>query len=410
MGTKETYVIVGANIAGGSAAETLRKEGFEGRVILIGQEPDRPYDRPPLSKEYLRGEKGQEKLFFKPVSFYQEQEIDLHLGTRATGLDPTEHTLTLATGETLKYDKLLLATGSRVRRLDLPGIQLEGVYYLRTLGDSQRLADAINQSQKAVIVGAGFIGSEVAASCRMKGIDVTVLEVEPVPLRLALGDELGRVYADIHRGHGVELRLGEGIKEIQGSGRVERVITSTGSAIDCDLVAIGVGIVPETGLVEGTEIAVDNGVVVDEFCRTNLPGIYAAGDVANWWHPALKRRLRVEHWDNALNQGAAAAHNMLGQEEPYSPVLYFWSDQYDLNLQYVGYATKWDRIVYRGDPKEQNFSAFFMEDGAMVAALAVNRFRDVNPARALIRDKRRVDEKQLADESVNLKTLVAETQ
>ena len=406
MAAKESYVIVGANLAGGSAAETLRREGFDGLIHLIGLEPDRPYDRPPLSKEYLRGEKEREKLFFKPPEFYDEQEIGLRLGTGATRLDPAGQTVELDTGETLKYDKLLLATGGRIRKLKVPGTDLEEVYYLRTIGNSQRLAESINRSRKAVVVGAGFIGSEVAASLRMKGLDVTLLEIEPVPLRHVLGDELGEIYAGIHRGHGVDLRLSEGIAEIQGHRRAERVITSSGASIDCDLVVIGVGVAPQTRLVDGTGIEVDNGILVDEYCRTSLPNIFAAGDVANWWHPGLGQRLRVEHWDNALNQGAAAARSMLGRQESYAPLLYFWSDQYDLNIQYLGHAVKWDHIVYRGDPQQQKFTAFFMDDGLVLAALVVNRFRDLRPTRTLIGQKMRVDEKQLADESTDLKQLV----
>ncbi|MCH8087692.1 MAG: FAD-dependent oxidoreductase [Chloroflexi bacterium] len=406
MAAKESYVIVGANLAGGSAAETLRREGFDGLIHLIGLEPDRPYDRPPLSKEYLRGEKEREKLFFKPPEFYDEQEIGLRLGTGATRLDPAGQTVELDTGETLKYDKLLLATGGRIRKLNVPGTDLEEVYYLRTIGNSQRLAESINRSRKAVVVGAGFIGSEVAASLRMKGLDVTLLEIEPVPLRHVLGDELGEIYAGIHRGHDVDLRLSEGIAEIQGHRRAERVITSSGASIDCDLVVIGVGVAPQTRLVDGTGIEVDNGILVDEYCRTSLPNIFAAGDVANWWHPGLGQRLRVEHWDNALNQGAAAARSMLGRQESYAPLLYFWSDQYDLNIQYLGHAVKWDHIVYRGDPQQQKFTAFFMDDGLVLAALVVNRFKDLRPTRTLIGQKMRVDEKQLADESTDLKQLV----
>ena len=406
MAAKESYVIVGANLAGGSAAETLRREGFDGLIHLIGLEPDRPYDRPPLSKEYLRGEKEREKLFFKPPEFYDEQEIGLRLGTGATRLDPAGQTVELDTGETLKYDKLLLATGGRIRKLKVPGTDLEEVYYLRTIGNSQRLAESINRSRKAVVVGAGFIGSEVAASLRMKGLDVTLLEIEPVPLRHVLGDELGEIYAGIHRGHDVDLRLSEGIAEIQGHRRAERVITSSGASIDCDLVVIGVGVAPQTRLVDGTGIEVDNGILVDEYCRTSLPNIFAAGDVANWWHPGLGQRLRVEHWDNALNQGAAAARSMLGRQESYAPLLYFWSDQYDLNIQYLGHAVKWDHIVYRGDPQQQKFTAFFMDDGLVLAALVVNRFKDLRPTRTLIGQKMRVDEKQLADESTDLKQLV----
>ena len=406
MAAKESYVIVGANLAGGSAAETLRREGFDGLIHLIGLEPDRPYDRPPLSKEYLRGEKEREKLFFKPPEFYDEQEIGLRLGTGATRLDPAGQTVELDTGETLKYDKLLLATGGRIRKLKVPGTDLEEVYYLRTIGNSQRLAESINRSRKAVVVGAGFIGSEVAASLRMKGLDVTLLEIEPVPLRHVLGDELGEIYAGIHRGHDVDLRLSEGIAEIQGHRRAERVITSSGASIDCDLVVIGVGVAPQTRLVDGTGIEVDNGILVDEYCRTSLPNIFAAGDVANWWHPGLGQRLRVEHWDNALNQGAAAARSMLGRQESYAPLLYFWSDQYDLNIQYLGHAVKWDHIVYRGDPQQQKFTAFFMDDGLVLAALVVNRFKDLRPTRTRIGQKMRVDEKQLADESTDLKQLV----
>ncbi len=406
MSSKQTYVIVGANAAGDSAAQTLRKEGFDGRIILISGEPDRPYDRPPLSKEFLRGEKEQEKVFFKSAEFYQEQDIDLRLGVVATRLDPADKAVELDTGETLKCDKLLLSTGGRVRRLNIPGIDLEGVYYLRTLRDSQRLAQAIDKSKRAVVVGAGFIGSEVAASFRMKGLEVTLVELQPMPLRNSLGDELGAIYADIHRSQGIDLQLQKGISEIKGHRKVEQVITTSGSPIECDLVVVGVGIAPETGLVEDTAIAVDNGILIDEFCQTSLPGIYAAGDVANWRHPDLGYRLRVEHWDNALNQGAAAARSMLGNKEPYSPVPYFWSDQYDLNLQYIGHATQWDKIVYRGDPKDQKFSAFFLRDEMVLAALAVNRFKDVNPARSLIKQKQKVDAKQLADEDVNLKQLV----
>lgn len=407
MASKEHYVIVGASTAGNSAAETLRKEGFDGRITLIGRESDRPYDRPPLSKEYLRGEKEQEKLYFKPSEFYQEQEIDLHLGDSAARIDVSNRSLELDSGESLKFDKLLLATGSRARKLDISGNRLEGVHYLRTIGSSRRLGSDLEKGGRAVIVGAGFIGLEVAASCRMKGLDVTVLEIEDVPLRHAIGEELGNLCADIHRDQGVEFRLGEGIQEIQGDGRAERVITSSSAELPCDMVVIGVGAFPDTQLADGSDIKVDDGIVVNEYCETTVPGIYAAGDVASWWHPDLGRRIRVEHWDNAINQAATAARNMLGQQESYSPVLYFWSDQYDLNLQYVGEAHGSDKMIYRGDPEDRKFSAFFMKDGLVQATFAVNSFRDINASRRLIGDKVPVDEKQLVDTDVNLRKLGA---
>ncbi len=407
MASKEHYLIIGGSTAGNSAAETLRKEGFDGRITLVGRESDRPYDRPPLSKEFLRGEKEEEKVYFKPVEFYQEQEIELKLGASASRLDTANRTVELESGESLSYDKLLLATGSRARKLDIPGNRLNGVHYLRTIGSSRRLAADIEKGSRVVLVGAGFIGLEVAASCRMKGLEVTVLEIEDVPLRHAIGEELGNICADIHRDQGVELRLGEGIKEIQGDGRAERVITSSGAELPCDVVVIGVGARPETRLVEDSNVETGDGIIVDEYCQTNVPGIYSAGDAASWWHPGLGRRIRVEHWDNAINQAAVAARNMLGGQESYSPVLYFWSDQYDCNLQYVGEAHDWDNMLYRGNPKDRKFSAFFIKDGLVQATFSVNSFRDINASRRLIADKVPIDERQLVDPDVNLRKLGA---
>ena len=351
--------------------------------------------------------KRKRKIYFKPAEFYQEQEIDLKLGVSASRLDTTNRTIELESGESLCFDKLLLATGSRARKLDIPGNRLDGVHYLRTIGSSRRLAGDIEKGSKVVLIGAGFIGLEVAASCRLKGLEVTILEIEEVPLRHAIGAELGNICADIHRDQGVEFRLGEGIKEIQGDGRAERVITSSGAELPCDVVVIGVGARPDTGLVQNSDLETDNGIIVDEYCETNVPGIYAAGDVASWWHPDLGRRIRVEHWDNAINQAAAAARNMLDRQESYSPVLYFWSDQYDCNLQYVGEAHDWDNMLYRGDPKDRKFSAFFIKDGLVQATFSVNSFRDINASRRLIADKVPIDEKQLVDPDVNLRKLGA---
>ena len=398
-------MIVGAGIAGGTAAETLRKQGFDGEVHLVGAEPHRPYDRPPLSKEFLSGAKEEEKLFFKTEDFYAEQSIELHLGTEATSMDADAKTLTLANGASLRYDKLLLATGSRVKTLPIPGSDLEGVHYLRTIDDSRAIAQAMNGASRAVIVGAGFIGSEVAAVCKTAGLEVTVLEIQPQPMAHILGEEMGAIYASLHTSRGIDLRLGEGISEIRGNARAEQVVTDQGNSIDCDFVVIGVGISPDTSIAESAGLGVDSGILVNEFCQTSHPDIYAAGDVANWYHPGLGHRLRVEHWDNALNQGAAAAKSMLAAPEPYSPTLYFWSDQYDLNIQYLGHATEWDEVAVRGDPAEEKFTAFYLKDGSVHGALVVNNFRDIRPTRTLIGQKTPVDASSLSDESTNLKQL-----
>lgn len=405
MANDESYVIIGAGIAGGTAAETLRKQGFEGRVHLIGAEPYRPYDRPPLSKEFLSGAKEQEKLFFKPQDFYTEQSIELHLGTEATAIDPSLNTVTLANGESIRYDKLLLSTGSRVKRLPIPGSNLKGVHYLRTIDDSRALAHSMNGASRVVIVGAGFIGSEVAAVCKTAGLEVTVLEIQPQPMAHILGEKMGAIYANLHTNRGINLRLREGISEIRGSSRTEQVITDEGNAINCDFVVIGVGITPDTTLAESAGLHVDFGILTDQYCQTSHPDIYAAGDVANWFHPGLDRRLRVEHWDNALNQGAAAAKSMLGAPEPYSPTLYFWSDQYDLNIQYLGHATEWDDIAVRGNPADEKFTAFYLKDGSVHGALVVNNFRDIRPTRTLIGQRTPVTAASLTNESTNLKQL-----
>ena len=405
MANIASYVIVGAGIAGNAAAETLRKQGFEGEVHLVGSEPHRPYDRPPLSKEFLSGSKEQDKLFFKPEDFYAEHSIQLHLGTEATALDPISKTLTLADGASLRFDKLLLATGSRVRTLPIPGSELEGIHYLRTIDDSQAIAQSMNSASRVVIVGAGFIGSEVAAVCKTAGLEVTVLEIQPQPMAHILGEEMGAIYANLHTSRGIDLRLQEGISGIRGSSRAEQVITDQGNAIDCDFVVIGVGIAPDTALAESAGLEADRGILIDENCQTSHPDIYAAGDVANWFHPDLGHRLRVEHWDNALNQGAAAAKSMLGAAEPYSPTLYFWSDQYDLNIQYLGHATEWDEIAVRGNPDEEKFTTFYLKDGSVHGALVVNNFRDIRPTRTLIGQKTPITAASLSDESTNLKQL-----
>lgn len=401
-----SYVIVGSGVAGAVAAETLRKEGFNGDVHLIGCEKDLPYDRPSLSKEFLRGEKAEQDLYIKTPEFYDQQRILLHLGQKAKSLDLNKSIIDFEGGDALCYDKLLLATGSKVHKIDIPGNNLAGVFYLRTLTDSRRLAKALEKARKVVIVGAGFIGSEVAASCRVKGKDVTILETEMAPLIQILGMEVGKIYSDIHKNQGVNIRLGDSIVEIYGDDKAEQVVTSNGLIIECDLVVIGVGVEPEVSLAAGTEIALGDGILVDEYCRTSAPNVFAAGDVANWHHPSLGQRIRVEHWDNAQNQGAVAARNMLDTNEAYDPILYFWSDQYDLNIQYIGYANEWDNVIYRGQINTQSFSVFYLKDKTIRGALIVNKFKDIRPTRNLIKEKIKVEGSDLSDESKSLKQLI----
>jgi 3-phenylpropionate/trans-cinnamate dioxygenase ferredoxin reductase subunit len=402
---EDRIVIVGGSVAGGRAAETLRGEGFDGKIVLIGAESERPYERPPLSKNVLHAEGDDEKVYLRPLSFYGEQSIDLRLGIRATGLDLANRQVVVDRGRPEAFDKLLIATGARVRSLRVPGIDLPGVFYLRNLADALAIRRASEGARRVVVIGAGFIGAEVAATSRRRGLDVTVLEMLPVPLQRGLGDVVGAIYADIHRDHGVDLRLSEGIRSFQGDGRLERVVTASGSTIECDLAVVGVGVQPEIDWLIGSGVTLDNGVLVDELCRTNVPDVFAAGDVANWWHPTLGERLRVEHYENGQNQGVAAARSMLGIGEPYEPVPYFWSDQYDLTLQYVGHASGLDDVVFRGDISSRKFLAFYLRDGRLRAALGINRFRDVSAARRLIRDKASVTAEQLADEQVDLRKL-----
>jgi 3-phenylpropionate/trans-cinnamate dioxygenase ferredoxin reductase subunit len=406
MVQEPVYVIVGANLAGGRAAETLRDEGFAGRVVLIGAEPDRPYERPPLSKEFLRGDLPEEKVYLRPATYYDEQRIELRLGVRALRLRPDEPVVELSDGEALRYDRLLIATGATPRRLRVPGADLPGVHYLRTLRDAREIGDLLRRRPRLVVVGAGFIGAEVAATARTLGCDVTLLELLPVPLGKALGEEVGRVYAALHTSHGVDLRTNEEVAAFRGAGRVEEVVTASGAALPCDLAIVGVGVVPEVGWLDGAGIAVENGVVVDELCATSRPGVYAAGDVANWPHPLFGERLRVEHYDNAQEQGAAAARSMLSRGTPYGPVPFFWSDQYDVTLQYVGHAGPGDQVVFRGDPHADTWVAYYLRHGRLRAALGFNRARDVALARRLIAAQVEVTPQQLRDEQLDLRRLL----
>jgi 3-phenylpropionate/trans-cinnamate dioxygenase ferredoxin reductase component len=403
-----TFVIVGASLTGGTAAATLREEGFDGRLVLVGAEDELPYERPPLSKGYLRGETPREKLLVRPEAFWEEHGVELLLGTAATRIDPAGREVELADGRRLGYDSLLLATGGRNRRPPIPGIERDGVLDLRTVGDSERIRAAARNGGRAVVVGMGFIGSEVASTLRELGLEVKAVEPFRVPLERALGPEVGQVVADLHAEHGVEAFYGEGVESFDGDTRVRRVSTSSGRRIECDLAVVGVGIEPAVDVVAGTGVEVENGIHVDELCRTNVQGIFAAGDVANHMHPLFGRRIRVEHWRNAIEHGAAAARSMLGTGEPYAEVHWFWSDQYDANIQYAGHHREWDELVVRGSLEERSFVAFYLADGLVDAAVAVNSGRDLRRAQAVIRARVPVEPGKLRDPEVDLRELVSQ--
>ncbi len=402
----ETFVIVGAGLAGGTAASTLRQDGFDGRVVLIGAEKHPPYERPPLSKEYLRDESSFEQALLQPLDFYGENGIELKCDVRATRIDDREKTVELDSGEQVAYDKLLFAAGVKNRQVPTPGSGLDGIYDLRTVADSDLIRREISPGRKAVVVGMGFIGSEVAASLRQSGVEVTVVDRNKVPLRRVLGEEVGRVIEVIHRDHGTELIFEDTVAAFEGTGRVESVVTSAGHSLGCDFVVVALGVEPVVEPLVGTGVEIDNGVVVDEYFRTGVEGIYAAGDVANHYHPVFERHIRVEHWQNALKQGQAAARSMLGGGEPYQEIPWFWSDQYEHNLQYSGFHREWDELVVRGSLQERSFVAFYRKDERILAAVAIDRGRDLRRSVPLIKSRQRIEASRLRDPDVDLRKLV----
>jgi 3-phenylpropionate/trans-cinnamate dioxygenase ferredoxin reductase component len=392
----QTFAIVGAGLAGAKAAETLRTEGFDGRLVLIGDEPERPYERPPLSKDYLRGE-AEDRPYVHDQGFYADNSIELWHSTRATGVDTGMGELLLEGDRRLGYDRLLITTGALPRRLDVPGTELDGIHYLRTVTDSRRIGQRIEAGQRLVVIGSGWIGAEVAASARQKGCEVTMLEMASLPLERVLGPEVGRVYLDLHRDHGVEFLPETTVARFEGQTSVERVITADDASIETDFVVVGVGVAPRTGLVETAGLLVDNGIVVDEQLRTSAPDVYAAGDVANARHPFYGDHIRVEHWDTALHHGPVAARNMLGQAEAYDRLPYFFSDQYETGMEYSGHATEWDEVVFRGDVAAREFIAFWLKDQRLVAGMNMNVWDVSDPIRELIRSRRELDAGRLAD-------------
>ena len=401
---RPTFVILGAGLCGGAAAQALREEGFDGSLILVGQEPHLPYERPPLSKEYLRGEQDRGELFVHPEAWYAEQDIDVRLGVRATAIDVDDRSVTLSDGERLAFDSLLIATGGRARTLsDEPS---ERVLSLRTIEDCDRIRKVVSPGTRLVVVGAGFIGVEVAASARAGGADVTCLSSTGVPLANVLGPQIGRVYAEIHREHGVDLRGGARVESVEERDGGVVVRTTNGDVVEGDAVVVGVGIQPNVELAEAAGLELTNGIAVDEHCRTSHEAVFAAGDVADHFHPIFGRRIRVEHFDNAIKHGTNAGRNMLGKLEPFDDPHWFWSDQYEYNLQYGGFAYEWDQVEVRGSLDGRDFVAFFLKDGVLLAALGVNRGREVRRAMKLISARARPDPQKLRDEAVDLRTLL----
>jgi 3-phenylpropionate/trans-cinnamate dioxygenase ferredoxin reductase component len=405
MTREQTYVIVGAGLAGAKAAETLRGRGFDGRIVLIGEEPARPYERPGLSKGYLTGESDAASLFTHAESFYPDQSIDLRTETAVTALDPADHTVTLGSGEQVRYDKALLATGSSPRRLSGPGAGLPGVFHLRTLADADALKAAASEAHAVAVIGAGWIGAEVTSSLRQRGLPVTLIEPASVPLERVLGTEVGAIYRDLHAGHGVDLRMGDGVASLHGDGQVEEVRTTSGARIDADLVVVGIGAQPRTGLAAEAGLKTGDGVSTDEYLRTSHPDVYAAGDIAAAWHPLFGTQVRVEHWANAADQGVAAGVTMLGADEPYAKIPYFFSDQYDLSMEYRGYCPDWDRVVLRGRPADGAFIAFWLRDGAIRAALNANDWDAGEHLHRLVQDRARIPVERLTDPAVALADL-----
>ena len=399
-------VVIGAGQAGGWAARTLRDEGFEGGVVVIGDEPYPPYERPPLSKDVLLGKEPAESSYLWPEGTFDELGIELRTGVEATAIDRKAKTVALSGGGGVAYDKLLIATGGRVRKLPIEGVELDGVHYLRGIDDSAAIRADLGEGARLVVIGGGWIGLEVAAAARMLGAEVTVVEALDMLCARALTPDMAAWLLDVHRGRGVDVRLGATIEALTGEGRVNGARLSGGEVLPATAVVIGIGIVPNVELAEAAGLAVDNGIAVDALCRTSDPDIFAAGDVTNHPNDLLGRSLRLESWENAQNQGIAAAKAMLGGETPYCEIPWFWSDQYDVNIQLVGLPSGFDETVTRGERGEGSFIEFYMKDGRIDGAAAIDSPRDIRFAKRLMQAEKIVDPAALADPAVKLQALL----
>jgi 3-phenylpropionate/trans-cinnamate dioxygenase ferredoxin reductase component len=408
MSNRRTFVIVGGGLAGASAAATLREDGFDGRVVLVGSEREAPYNRPPLSKEYLRGEVEEDTLRVNEHSLYRDQEIELRLGVPVASIDAGAREIVLEGGERVTFDAALLATGSEPRALSLPGVELAGVHYLRTHPDSDSLAASLAKTTRVVIIGGGWIGCEVAASARQLGVEVTLVSPTRLLLEKMLGGKLGAFYRDVHHDHGVDLRMENAVTRIEGSGKVERVALADGETVECDLVVAGIGVTPRIELARAAGIEVENGVLVDGRLQSSAPGIFAAGDIANFPHPLYgDRRMRVEHWANAGDQGPFAARAMLGSSTIWQRVPYFFSDQYDVGMEFAGDLEEAERIIVRGDMATREFVAFWLAGDRLVAGMNVNVWDVSDPIQTLISKRTHVEDAALADPAVSLAELAA---
>lgn len=394
-------VIVGGGLGGATAAATLRDRGFDGRIVLIGAEPMPPYERPPLSKEYLRGESDHH--FVRPEGWYEEHGVEARFGVRAERLDVADRIVELEGGERVPFDQALIATGSRNRRPKIPGLELDGVYDLRFAPDADAIRDAAKAGRKAVLVGMGFIGAEVAASLRTLGLDVTVVEFTGTPLERVLGPALGRSIEGLHRDHGVEMFFRDGAERFEGDGRFEALVTTEGRRLEGDFAVVGIGVEPATDVADG-DIPVDNGIPVDAKLRTAVDGVWAVGDVARHDHPVFGP-IRVEHFDNAVKMGEAAARNMLGADEVFDDAHWFWSDQYEAEIQMSGFATEWDETIVRGSVADRSFSAFLLKDGQLLSTFSMNRKFDVRRSMPLISAMAHPDRELLADPEFDLRRL-----
>jgi 3-phenylpropionate/trans-cinnamate dioxygenase ferredoxin reductase subunit len=406
-------VIVGAGLAGGNAAVTLREEGFRGRVVLIGREAGVPFGRPPLSKTYMRSEEDLDGWYVRAASWYEEHDVERLAGSSVLEIDPVAHSMMLDSGQALAYRRLLIATGGRNRRLQVPGAELSGIHHLRTVAECEAIKREAQAGRHAVVVGMGFIGCEVAASLRQLGVRVTAILPGRAPLERVLGEEVGGAIAAIHRANEVELLSDDRIAAFQGSDSVEAAVTAKGRRVPCDFVVAGVGIEPEVPTFVGGSVAQSDGLLVDELCRASQPDVFAAGDVANQLHP-LFGRVRVEHYNNAERQGRAAARSMLGSSAPYDYVHSFWSDQYEHKLEYVGHAVHWDEFVVRGSLEERRLLGFYLREGQLRAAVGLDRGGDpeldeeseMAACARLVAQRARPTAAQLADEDLDLWSLV----
>lgn len=395
-------VIAGAGVAGASAADTLREQGFDGQIVMIGAETDPPYNRPNLSKERLRGEISDEQALLHPPDYYREKRIDLLLEQQIRHVNVIERLVELSGGLAISYDRLLIATGAHPRRLNAPGGDLEGVHYLRSLRDCAELCNVLQRRPRVLVAGTGFIGCEVAASARKLDCDVTIVG-RSAPLEHALGKDLSEIYSRYHRDAGVVLHLQTFVERFEGDGRLERAVLFDGTTVPCDVAIVGIGVAPSFDIVRGEPLETGDGILVDELCRTSVPHVFAAGDVACAWNPRYAARLRIEHFDNARRQAAAAAKTMLGATEAYNPIPSFWSEQYSYGMQYRGYTRAWDSVVFRGAPADGSFSAFYLSNGVLQAVCSVNRYKENSTARGLI--GKAVDPVALAHDGTELQPL-----